>query len=183
MAVTTRTREGQELAPGRGGAEAGAAGKGEFAAEDPIPSNDLKHPDGYPNLTGDPQSAPRCGAHARTTGKPCKAPAVRGKKRCRMHGGARGSGGQRGNQNAVTSGKFTAKAQARDFMMSLLYSWLHQDGRRERARLTREIELREFLKLLGKWGPATDYDGKVNPMRVLATDIAEDAGIDWTPEA
>ena len=31
-------------------------------------------------------AAPRCGAYARTTGKPCRAPAmVNG--RCRMHGG------------------------------------------------------------------------------------------------
>ena len=32
--------------------------------------------------------APRCGAHARTTGKPCQSPAIKGKARCRMHGGA-----------------------------------------------------------------------------------------------
>lgn len=32
-------------------------------------------------------SAPRCGAHARTTGQPCQAPAIKGKGRCRMHGG------------------------------------------------------------------------------------------------
>ena len=31
--------------------------------------------------------APRCGAHARTTGQPCKSPAIKGKARCRMHGG------------------------------------------------------------------------------------------------
>jgi len=31
--------------------------------------------------------APRCGAHARTTGQPCQAPAIKGKARCRMHGG------------------------------------------------------------------------------------------------
>lgn len=31
-------------------------------------------------------SAPRCGAHARTTGNPCKAPAM-ANGRCRMHGG------------------------------------------------------------------------------------------------
>jgi glucans biosynthesis protein len=35
-------------------------------------------------------AAPRCGAHARTTGQPCKAPAIRGKVRCRMHGGRAG---------------------------------------------------------------------------------------------
>jgi hypothetical protein len=31
-------------------------------------------------------AAPRCGAHARTTGQPCKAPAIRNARRCRMHG-------------------------------------------------------------------------------------------------
>lgn len=30
--------------------------------------------------------APRCGAHARTTGQPCKSPAMMN-GRCRMHGG------------------------------------------------------------------------------------------------
>ncbi|WP_373510484.1 HGGxSTG domain-containing protein [Thiocapsa sp.] len=34
---------------------------------------------------------------ARTrSGKPCQSPAVKGKRRCRMHGGAAGSGGQLG---------------------------------------------------------------------------------------
>jgi hypothetical protein len=32
-------------------------------------------------------AAPSCGAHARTTGQQCKAPAIKGKNRCRMHGG------------------------------------------------------------------------------------------------
>ena len=31
-------------------------------------------------------AAPRCGAKTRR-GTPCKAPAMRGRKRCRMHGG------------------------------------------------------------------------------------------------
>ena len=30
---------------------------------------------------------PRCGAHARTTGKPCTAPTVPGRMRCKLHGG------------------------------------------------------------------------------------------------
>ena len=33
------------------------------------------------------QSCPRCGAKNRA-GKPCRSPAMRGKARCRMHGGA-----------------------------------------------------------------------------------------------
>jgi hypothetical protein len=39
------------------------------------------------NHSGDPHKAPRCGAHSRRTGLPCRAPAVRGKQRCRLHGG------------------------------------------------------------------------------------------------
>ncbi len=34
--------------------------------------------------------SPRCGAYARTTGQPCRSPAMRGKARCRMHGGKAG---------------------------------------------------------------------------------------------
>jgi hypothetical protein len=56
------------------------------------------------------RSAPRCGAHARTTGRPCMAPAVGGKKRCRMHGAW--SGGPFGSQNgAYKHGKFTREAK------------------------------------------------------------------------
>src|SRR6266849_125542 len=39
-------------------------------------------------------------------------PAVRGKRRCRMHGGAPGSGAPRGNQNARRHGLFTKVAIA-----------------------------------------------------------------------
>ena len=51
-------------------------------------------------------SSPRCGAKTRS-GTPCKSPAVSGKKRCRMHGGAFGSGAPRGNKNALKHGRFT----------------------------------------------------------------------------
>ena len=42
--------------------------------------------------------APRCGAKTRT-GRPCRQAAVRERGRCRMHGGAKGSGGPGGNRN------------------------------------------------------------------------------------
>jgi hypothetical protein len=62
--------------------------------------------------TTDPMLAsPRCGARTRRGG-PCRAPAVRGKRRCRMHGGAPGSGAQKGNQNARRRGLFTGEAIA-----------------------------------------------------------------------
>jgi hypothetical protein len=43
-------------------------------------------------------NAPRCGARTRT-GQPCRQAAVRGRARCRMHGGAKGSGGPSGARN------------------------------------------------------------------------------------
>nr|WP_283814321.1 HGGxSTG domain-containing protein [Bradyrhizobium japonicum] len=51
-------------------------------------------------------ASPRCGAGTRS-GFACSAPAVRGKPRCRMHGGAAGSGAPLGNQNARKHGAFT----------------------------------------------------------------------------
>ena len=51
-------------------------------------------------------AAPRCGAQTRR-GTPCKAPAANGKGRCRMHGGAKGSGAPQGNQNAFKHGAYS----------------------------------------------------------------------------
>ncbi|WP_406854380.1 HGGxSTG domain-containing protein [Alsobacter sp. KACC 23698] len=46
------------------------------------------------------RSAPRCGARTRA-GEPCRKPAIKGKKRCRLHGGAPGSGGPTGDRNGA----------------------------------------------------------------------------------
>jgi hypothetical protein len=56
--------------------------------------------------TGPMRASPRCGARIRSGGS-CRSPAVHGKKRCRMHGGAPGSGAPRANQNARRHGMFT----------------------------------------------------------------------------
>jgi hypothetical protein len=56
--------------------------------------------------------APRCNARTRR-GTPCQSPAVKGRKRCRMHGGAEGSGGPSDNRNAFRHGRYTAEAVAR----------------------------------------------------------------------
>ncbi|WP_091129415.1 HGGxSTG domain-containing protein [Microvirga guangxiensis] len=53
--------------------------------------------------------APRCRAKTRTGGC-CRAPAVNGKERCRMHGGAAGSGAPIGNRNALKNGLYTREA-------------------------------------------------------------------------
>jgi glucans biosynthesis protein len=54
-------------------------------------------------------ASPRCGAKTRK-GPPCRAPAVAGKARCRMHGGAPGSGAPKGNRNALKHGLYTREA-------------------------------------------------------------------------
>jgi len=54
----------------------------------------------------------RCGAKTRCGGS-CRSPAVRGRKRCRMHGGAPNSGAPRRNRNARKHGRFTRRAITR----------------------------------------------------------------------
>jgi uncharacterized protein YjcR len=56
-------------------------------------------------------ASPRCGAKTRSGGA-CGSPAVHGKKRCRMHGCAPGSGAPRANQNARKHGLFNRDAIA-----------------------------------------------------------------------
>ena len=61
--------------------------------------------------TGPMLASPRCGAKIRSGGS-CRAPAVSGKKRCRMHGGTPRSRAPRRNQNARKHGLFTGDAIA-----------------------------------------------------------------------
>lgn len=56
-------------------------------------------------------ASPRCGAKTRC-GSACRSPAVNGRKRCRMHGGAEGSGAPRANRNARKHGLFNEDAIA-----------------------------------------------------------------------
>ena len=60
--------------------------------------------------------SPRCGARTRR-GPPCQAPAIKGKRRCRMHGGADGSGAPIGNRNALKHGFYTGEALAERRML------------------------------------------------------------------
>lgn len=64
--------------------------------------------------------SPRCLARTRR-GSLCQSPAVRNRKRCRIHGGAKGSGAPQGNQNALKHGKYSARVIAeRREMMTLI---------------------------------------------------------------
>ena len=59
---------------------------------------------GLRNLSQEPKQlreAPRCQVMCKSTGKRCRAPAVRGKTVCHKHGGAKGSGGPRGEANGA----------------------------------------------------------------------------------
>jgi glucans biosynthesis protein len=57
-------------------------------------------------------AAPRCGARTRAGGS-CRAPAVKGKRRCRMHGGAAGSGAPRGERNGnFKTGRYAQETKA-----------------------------------------------------------------------
>ena len=80
----------------------------------------------HPRNTGPMRASRRCGARTRK-GTPCRAPAARGKARCRMHGGAGGSGAPIGNQNALKHGMYTKAAL---------------EERRALRRLIREMEER-----------------------------------------
>lgn len=56
------------------------------------------------------RDAPRCGARTRA-GTPCQRPACHGKSRCRLNGGAAGSGAPYGELNgAYRHGRFTGEA-------------------------------------------------------------------------
>lgn len=50
-------------------------------------------------------ASPRCRAHSKRTGKPCKSPAVRGCQVCRMHGARGGAPGGKQNGNYRHGGR------------------------------------------------------------------------------
>jgi uncharacterized protein YjcR len=76
----------------------------------------------------------RCGAKTRS-GAACRAPAVKGKARCRMHGGATGSGAPMGNRNALTRGRYTREAIAEREAFNELLRGMRQDLREIDAKI------------------------------------------------
>lgn len=60
-------------------------------------------------------AAPRCGAHARRTGNPCRGPAMKN-GRCRLHGGKAGRKPTHGRYSKAT---ITANRQTRALLRSL----------------------------------------------------------------
>lgn len=78
----------------------------------PMPQRVLRH------LT----AMDRCGARTRS-GHPCQQPRVTGRRRCRLHGGAPGSGAPPGERNGhYQHGHYTKEAKAeRRWIRSLLH--------------------------------------------------------------
>jgi len=74
------------------------------------------------------RQAPRCGARTRG-GTPCKRPALRGRKRCRLHG-ALSPGAPRGPKNGnFKNGDWTAEAiEERKWLRSLVQSFAKTHG-------------------------------------------------------
>lgn len=65
-------------------------------------------------------AAERCGARTRG-GRSCRKYPVRRRQRCRLHGGAQGTGAPRGNRNALKHGRTTAaELSARRAIMRLI---------------------------------------------------------------
>jgi len=69
------------------------------------------------------RSVRRCGARNRA-GQPCRCPAIRGRLRCRLHGG-RSPGAPRGEQNGnFKDGYFTCEAvKERKWVKELVYTY------------------------------------------------------------
>src|SRR3954470_15708206 len=67
--------------------------------------------------------APRCGARTRSGGR-CRQAAVKGKRRCRMHGGAKGSGAPEGERNGRWRHGQRSGAVLAERMMGRLLLWL-----------------------------------------------------------
>jgi hypothetical protein len=68
----------------------------------------------------------RCGARTRS-GAPCKSAPVTGRRRCRMHGGADGSGAPRGSKNGnYKHGRYTAEVAATRRWLREATRMLHQ---------------------------------------------------------
>ncbi|WP_084165402.1 HGGxSTG domain-containing protein [Skermanella stibiiresistens] len=62
---------------------------------------------------------PRCNARTRR-GTSCQSPMVRGKLRCRMHGGVDGVGAPQGNCNAFKHGRYSADTIAQRRVVAAL---------------------------------------------------------------
>src|ERR1700681_2276710 len=79
----------------------------EYSFETKLTDNPMR-----PIETGSVSQPSQCGARTRL-GAPCKSASVTGRRRCRMHGGADGSGAPSGPTNGnYKHGRYTEEVQA-----------------------------------------------------------------------
>ncbi len=77
----------------------------------------------YATRPQDPMQPSACGARTRA-GTPCRRPAVRGRKRCRLHGGLSPGAPNGGKNGNFKTGEWTAEAIAeRKWLRALVQSF------------------------------------------------------------
>ena len=102
--------------------------------------------DGKGTRFGDDWPGRRCGAKAKSTGKPCRNPATSWSKRCRLHGGAKGSGiltpkGRAWQRLSVTKhGTYAGPGNPKWGPYAGRYWRGHAEGRKEGRRLTAKLK-------------------------------------------
>lgn len=102
-----------------------------------------------PMQPGNLANAPRCGAKTRS-GKPCQSPAVRGRNRCRMHGGTN-DGALKGNRNAWKHGNRSAEAESQLKTVKAIDRDLRLLGKIRKGVSLRSDELDRLIELsIGK---------------------------------
>jgi hypothetical protein len=133
------------------------------------------------NPRGNPNLAPRCGARTRA-GCPCQAPALRGKRRCRMHGGAStgprtAEGLARLRAARTTHGGYSAEMRSfhRYVTTMLRRGRLLVEAARHRAGLPPEWQARLDAGPLELAPPCAPPAGDKTPCTVGATRAAEAA--------
>ena len=100
----------------------------------------------------------RCGAKTRS-GKPCPSAPANGYRRCRMHGGAKGSGAPKGNRNAYKHGGYTKESL--------------EELRRERKLLRAAIRTIGIFDEAGRAGGISEYkftDSDLAAMQLVVDD-------------
>ena len=106
-------------------------------------------------------AAQRCGARTRKV-TPCTAPAIRGRARCRMYGGAAGSRAPAGNRNAPKDGFHIAAARAeRRAMNAFIRDMTDAIARLEAGcgQINGHLRPLRGLTPLGAWGCFAGFAG------------------------
>lgn len=110
-----------------------------------MPDNSTDKPMQPENLA----NAPRCGARTRA-GTECQSPAVRGRDRCRMHGGTN-RGAPRGNRNAWKHGNRSKEAESQLKTVRAVHRDLRLLGKVRQGVALRSSELDRLLELSIKY--------------------------------